>query len=258
MTSPYADIFKASHQEQLLTSAADIAEKIRDEAIALYCLPNFDSTHIAALDGQTGSCAIMNSTRFPGRSVVINISQVQELANHCSLEFSDCLEATLLHEWAHIKLFDIAGAEASTSESDTWQKAWEVAQALMSDLSPQDFANLRGWCEWKREPILRSLPIDSRPTWLKDFDRLASQIGYQLAWGAAQSSIKSQGLQSWDVLSALQDAGINFDISYSLSQGEDVQHALTRLAISRNDLVELGRLATPKLAVRHIPEQPLV
>ena len=258
MTSPYADIFKASHQEQLLIPAVDIAEKIRDEAIALYCLPKFDSTHVAALDGQTSSCAIMNSTRFPGRSVIINISQVQELANHCNLEFTDCLKATLLHEWAHIKIYDVAGAEATQSESDTWVKAWEIASAL-TDMAPQDFQNLRGWCEWRRKPTVQNIPVDSRPAWIKTFDKLSQQIGYSLAWGAIQNDIKALGLQSWDILAALQDAGWDFDISYPLSEGEDIPHALTKLAIQRNDVAELERVARtamPKHTSRLVPEQP--
>jgi hypothetical protein len=255
MNPGYIALFEQSHQEQLLIPIADIVKKIREDGVSLYCLKHFHSPHIAALDGNM-SCAYIQGDRFKPRSIFINIEQVTSLATHCNLDYNDCLTAVLLHEWGHVKLADRGGSEASLSESDAWDKAWEIAEAL-SPLSPADFANLRGYCQWHRNPTLHTLPIDSRPQWLKDFDRLAPQLGYPLAWRAVMGSIKSLGLQPWQVLQSLQDNGFDFEIAYDLSENENIESALLQLAIRRNDVAELARVAKPTSAKHIPPEQPL-
>jgi hypothetical protein len=58
-------------------------------------------------------------------------------------------------------------------------------------------------------------------------------------------------------LQSLQDNGFDFEIAYDLSENENIEHTLVKLAISRNDITELTRLAKPAAAKHIPPDQPL-
>jgi hypothetical protein len=234
----YSQLFTDKHSEKLLAPIADLVTAVRAQDIRVWCLPEFNQSHIE-ITGSASSCAALASDKIPDRTIVINFAQVANYSVVCDLPVDKVLEVVLTHELGHITLCDNFGIEQGQSEFDTWQ----VVERL-GILSPADFANLRDYAVHKKQPTFdHRRSFDNSPEWLRTFNRLSRTIGYGLAWGAIQNDIKALGLQSWDILAALQDAGWDFDISYPLSEGEDIPHALTKLAIQRNDVTELERVA---------------
>jgi hypothetical protein len=252
---PFAELFESSHDEQLLKPVKDLVQQVRDAGIEVYALDRFAAPHVAAL-GRNGSSAVLSADGSESpRGIVLNISQSNQIANEAGvIDQIEALRTCLAHEWGH------ANAHQRRDDFNSEFLAWQFARQH-SKLSEQDFDNLRRVCFLRESPQLTPEKVDCKPDFWKNFELLSVQIGYQMAWSAVQADIKKQNLKSWDILPILtEDCELPFDIAYPLSEGENVDYALLRLAVSRQDYQELDRLVKPKptAQLRRVPEQPIV
>jgi len=253
MFRPYVSLFQSAHIEELLAPIAGLVAEARRDGITVWALNDFTPAHMTVI-GDWSSCAITGGDALPVRTVILNNRQVQSFHEDLDIDFKLCLEMTFLHEEGHIRALDRGGIVAAQSEFDAWEFVAPRTSALR-----EDYENLRGHCMWHRSPGLMR-PVDTTPQFWKDFLRLGKQIGYQMAWAGAQADIQRQGLQPWDVLRILKDdCKLPFEIAYPLSESEDIEYTLFRLAAHRSDHAELDRMPKPKPAPakRIPPEQPL-
>ena len=254
MNTPYTALFQASHKEQLLSPIPDLVKQARSERITIWALDTFAPAHVAVLN-TTSCCAVVESNVLPIRTIIMNNSQIHEFTKGCEMDFAKCFELVFLHEQGHIDLLDRRGVVAASSEFDAWEFV-----APRTSATRADYENLRGHCMWNNNPRLLP-PVDTTPQFWKDFLRMGSQIGYPMAWAGCKADIKRLNLQPWDVLRILQeDCELPFDIAYPLSEGEDIDYALLRLAVLNKDYKALDKLVTlkPTNQLRRVPEQPIV
>jgi len=254
MTSAYIQLFEESHNENLLREVKEVdsslLSKIRGQGIKILCLPDFTPAHVAILNGSRSSTAVLTDGILPANTIIVNNSQVVFLAKRCDIGLPLARALALAHEWKHLELMKCEGLDEAQSEVRVWS---EVAKLNLC--SPDDFENFRNLAFLAKDPNFSKRKLDTRPEFLKFFNKFSSKLGYSAAWQASLALARRDGLSDWKIQELLQENGWDFNVCCDLFDGS-AETGLLRHAVLKSDYSELNRLVEIAKTRKPVPEQP--